>query len=216
MSHSHKTLGLALVAVFVACAMLAPMAHAEETTPTFTAGEGLARETGSQIETQQFTLATGTVKCKEANLVDNAAVAGMMLIMEPSYSGCTLAGISATVTMNGCKYTFEPTSTTEADKYIGRMGIVCPVGASIKIVNSACTVTIEEQLNLETVEFENNTAAEPKKDEKWTTNVKNLVYMQTGTCSGGTGIFGGGGMMGSETVKGESSVGEPVDLWIGD
>lgn len=214
MSHSHRTLGLATVAVFVASAMLAPLAHAENT-PTFTAGEGLSRETGSQVEQQQFTLATGTLKCKEANLVDSAAVAGMMLIMEPSYIGCTLGGISATVTMNGCKYTFEPTSTTEPDRYMGRMGIVCPVGGSIKISNSACTVTIEEQINLETVEFENNTTAEPKKDEKWTTNIKNLTYMQTGTCSGGTGIFEGG-MMGSETVKGESSVGEPVDLWIGD
>jgi hypothetical protein len=196
--------------------MLAPVAHAEEKTPTFTAGEGLSRETGSQVEQQQFTLAAGTVKCNEANLVDKAAIAGMMLIMEPSYSGCTLGGSSATVTMNGCKYTFEPTSTTEEDRYMGRMGIICPLNGSIKISNAACTVTIEEQLNLEAVEFENNTAAEPKKDETWTTNIKSLVYMQTGTCSGGTGIFGGGGMMGSETVKGESEFGEPVDLWIGD
>ncbi|HEY2716801.1 MAG TPA: hypothetical protein VGI73_11345 [Solirubrobacterales bacterium] len=205
-----------MIAVFVAGAMLAPAAHAEEKTPTFTAGEGLARETGSQVEQQQFTLATGTFKCKEANLTDKAAVTGMMLIMEPSYSGCTLGGVTATVSMNECKYTFEPTSTTEPDKYMGRMGVICPVGGSIKISNGACTVTIEEQLNLEAVEFENNTAAEPKKDEKWTTNIKSLVYMQTGTCSGGTGIFASGGMMGSETVKGESAVGEPVDLWIGD
>jgi hypothetical protein len=118
--------------------------------------------------------------------------------------------------MNECKYTFEPITTTSADKYMGRMGIVCPRGGAIKVTAGGCTITIGEQVNLESIEFINNTTAEPKKDETWTTSIKRATYMQTGFCPGGIGIFGNMSVTGSETVKGESSLGEPVDVWISD
>ena len=60
------------------------------------------------------------------------------------------------------------------------MGIVCPTGKVIEISTSGCLVTIGEQINLETVEFVNNTNAEPAKDETWRTEIKNARYMQTG------------------------------------
>lgn len=142
----------------------------------------------------------------------------MMLLMEPSYVGCTLAGVSASFKTNGCEYTFEPIKTIEEDKYTGRMGIVCPTGKAIEISTTGCLVTIGEQINLETVEFINNTNAEPAKDETWRTGIKNANYMQTGVlCKGGGGIFGNMTYNGSTTVKGESTEGgEPIGLWIGD
>ena len=218
MTFSPKTLGLAMIAAFVASALLASAAHAEEKTPTFTGGVGLQRETGSQVEQHEITVNAGTIKCTEANLLDKSGNGGMMLLMEPTYVGCTLGGAAATVKMNGCEYTFEPIKTKEEDKYTGRMGIVCKEGTGpIEISKTGCLITIEGQINLETVELVNNTKAEPVKDETWRTEIKKAKYMQTGAlCNGGSGIFENLTYNGSTTVKGETNGGEPVDLWIGD
>jgi hypothetical protein len=217
MISSPKALGHVIVAVFVASAMFVSAAHAEEKTPTFTATKTPVRETGSQLEAHEITVNAGVIECAKANLIDSAGNGGMMLIMEPSYSGCTFAGLAATVKMNGCTYTFEPIKTIEADRYTGRMGILCPTGKAIEISTTGCLVTIGEQFNLETVEFTNNTNAEQAKDdETWRTAIKNAEYMQTGTlCKGG--VFANMTYSGSTTVKGESAeTGEQIGLWIGD
>ena len=103
MTSSPKALGHVIVAVFVASAMFASAAHAEEKTPTFTATKTPVKETGSQVEKQEITVNAGTIKCTEANLTDKSGNGGMMLLMEPSYVGCTLAGVSASFKMNGCE-----------------------------------------------------------------------------------------------------------------
>jgi hypothetical protein len=84
MSPSHRAFGLAMIAALVVSAMFASTSQAEEGTATFTGGAGLARETASQVEQQQITVNAGTMKCKEANMIDNSGTGGMMLIMEPT------------------------------------------------------------------------------------------------------------------------------------
>ncbi len=218
MHFNRKALGVIAVAAFIASALFASVAHAEEEkTPTFTATETPVRETGTQLESHTITVNTGQIKCSEASLVDKSGNGGMMLLMEPSYNGCVIAGLKATVNMNGCLYTFEPIKTIEADRYTGRMGIECPNEKKIEITIGGCFITIEGQINLETVEFVNNTNAEPTKDdETWKTEIKNARYMQTGTCST-TGVFENLSYKGSTTVKGESPTTlAPIGLWIGD
>jgi hypothetical protein len=214
MSHNSKALGLATLVALVAGALLASTAHAE--TPMFKGGTGLARETGTQEAGKPITIGVnaGSLECNEANLLDNSGNGGMMLVMEPSFTKCALSGVSATVKVNGCKYTFEPTATTIEDSYSGRMGILCTGANLIEISNGKCLITIGEQISLQTVEFVNNTAAEPVKDETWRTEVSKGKYMQTGECAGGTGVFENMTISGSETIKGENAGGEPVALWI--
>ncbi|HVO54773.1 MAG TPA: hypothetical protein VMT37_10200 [Solirubrobacterales bacterium] len=220
MSLNRKLLGLALVGMVVIGALLAPAAQAEENTPTFTATESPVRETGTQVEAHEITVNAGTLKCKGATLLDSSGAGGMMLVMQPSYTECTVGGVAATVKMNGCEYTFEPTKTTEGeDRYAGRMGILCPTGKTIEVSTSGCLVTIGEQINLETVEFANATAAKQVEyHETWQTSVKSAEYMQTGAlCKGGTGVFKNLTYHGVSTIKGESpTTGEPIGIWIGD
>jgi hypothetical protein len=220
MTLNHKALWLALTCMLVTGALLAPAAHAEEKTPTFTATESPVRETGTQVEAHEITVNAGTLKCKGATLLDSSGNGGMMLVMQPSYSGCTIGGVSVTVNMNGCEYTFEPTKTTEGeDRYAGRMGILCPTGKTIEVSTSGCLVTIGEQLNLETVEFANVTSEKQVEDhETWQTSLKSAKYMQTGAfCKGGSGIFENLTYQGVSTIKGESpTTGLPIGIWIGD
>jgi hypothetical protein len=218
MSINSKALGVVMIAVFLASAMLASAAHAEEEkTPTFTATSTPVRETGTATESHTITSAAGAIKCTEANLLDSAGNGGMMLLMKPSYGGCTVAGLSVTVNMNGCEYTFEPIKTIGEDHYTGRMGIQCPSEKVIEISFKGCLITIGGQINLETVEYTNNTKAEPAKDETWRTEVKKVVYMQTGTGCNGGNLIGELTYKGTETVKGESAETlEPIGLWIGD
>lgn len=218
MSLNGRALGLAMIAVFASSAMLASTAHAEEKTPTFTATSTPVRETGSQVEQQEITINAGTLKCEEATLLDSTGNGGMMLVMKPTYNKCKVGETSVTVEMNECEYTFEPIKTSTEDKYTGRMGILCPKEKAIKITSAVCTVTIGEQINLETVEFVNNTGAEPAKDETWRTEIKKGKYMQTGGgCPGGTGEFENLTYKGSSTIKGENALTlEPIGLWIGD
>lgn len=217
MSRQHGALGLVVTAALVASALFASVAHAEEKTPTFTGGVGLARETGSQVEQQQITVNAGTLKCKQATLLDNSGNGGMMLVTEPSYAECTVGTLAATVKMNGCGYTFEPTETLAEDKYVGRMGIVCSEKNEIEVITTACTVTVGPQINLKSVEFVNNTGAEPAQDETWRTEIKGGKYTQKGAlCPGGAGTFENLSYAGSSTVKGDNALGEPVNLWIGE
>lgn len=219
MPFNRKALGVVAVAAFIASALFASVAHAEEEkTPTFTATSTPVQETGTQLESHTITVKTGQIKCSEATLKDESGNGGMMLLMKAAYSGCVITGINASVNMNGCLYTFEPIKTVEADRYTGRMGVECE-GKEIEITVGKCIIKIPGQINLETVEFTNNTnALEPtKSDETWNTEIKNAKYKQTGTCSAGTGEFEGLTYKGRTTVKGESKETlEPIGLWIGD
>lgn len=213
MIRTLKALGAALVAVFALSALLASAAQAEET-PTFTASKSPVRETGSQTANHVIKVNGGTIKCLEAKLVDEAGGSAMMLLFQPTYAKCTLAGIAATINMNGCEYTFEPVTKKEEDKFVGTMGIVCPVGKAIEVSAGGCVVAISAQAGLSTVEFTNDTKAEPAADETWSTNLAGGQYTEGKLCPGGGGTFNNLTYTGGTVVKGESEGGEPIGLWI--
>lgn len=213
MKANRGAIGLAMVAVIVACALLAPAAQAEET-PLFRAEISPVNEKGTQSEQHVISVNAGTLKCAKVNLVDNGGNGGMALLMEPTYTECLVNGVAATVKMNGCKYEFEPIKKIEADRYSGRMGVVCPVGGKIEVATGFCLVTIEGQANKETVQIIDNTKAEPAKDETWKTEVKGVKYTQNAFCTGGAGTFENLSYTGSETIQGTTEAGLPDGLWV--
>jgi hypothetical protein len=85
------------------------------------------------------------------------------LSVTPEYKGCTMAGLSTTVAMNGCVYQLHAGSETGGG-YEGTMGIVCPVEKKVVIATSTgnCEVTLSSQSSLSKVEYSNQLEAEPK------------------------------------------------------
>lgn len=214
MNANRGAFGLAMVAVFVGCALLAPAAQAEET-PLFRTEISPVNEKGTLSELHVISVNAGMLKCAKVGLTDNGGNGGMMLLMEPTYSECSINGVAATVKLNGCKYTFEPIKKIEADRYSGRMGIVCPAGSAIEVSVGFCVVSVGEQANKENVQIIDNTKAEPAKDETWKTEVKGVKYTQNAFCTGGAGTFENLSYSGSETIQGTNpGTGLPDGLWV--
>lgn len=76
MTFNLKTFGYAIAAVFVASAMLASAAHAEEKTPTFTATKTPVKETGSQVETMKSPSTRGRSNAPKRISPTNLATGG--------------------------------------------------------------------------------------------------------------------------------------------
>src|SRR6059036_2059114 len=98
---------LALTAL-AALAVTAVAASAAQATTTFTAGSTSGTITGTQTTKQVFTTNAGKVECTTAHQEGKFTAASFTtLTVTPTYSGCTAFGfIGATVTMNGCTYTY--------------------------------------------------------------------------------------------------------------
>jgi hypothetical protein len=60
----------------------------------------------------------------------------------PVFGGCELEGKLATMTAEGCTYTFRAGVMTGLTKSEGSMGIVCPSGKEMKITNGICVIKI--------------------------------------------------------------------------
>jgi hypothetical protein len=127
MLRNLKTLGLALVAVLAMSAVVASAASAAN----FTAASYPVTYSGSQAATEPHVfIADGyETTCKNAEFSGSASAASSTATLTPTYSECTAFGLSATVDMNGCSYTFHLASTSKADADLN-----CPAGAEVEIV----------------------------------------------------------------------------------
>ena len=145
MIRNLKALGLALAAVFALGAVIASSAAAE---PAQFTVEGIgATETakikGGQTGTDTFSVgALPPLTCKTATLSGKAESDGAhftSVTLEPVYSEChvVIGGIftfPATVTMNGCAYTFNATKNTVVGKpFTADLTIECPINKKIEI-----------------------------------------------------------------------------------
>lgn len=210
MTRNHAALGLVLLAAVLSVgATLAPAAQAD---PTFTATEYPATLTGQIEGVFESAFKGGTLKCEAGTFHGEASKASSTITFEPAYAKCKLAGLAATVSPNGCHYTFHVESTVEAPhKYSGSASITCPASKAIEIKDASglCTVKIGTQSGLKSINFENMTN-EPE-DVTVNTSLKTLKYTSTKNnmlCALTQGTFEDGTAIGLMTVIGEEPKGE--------
>lgn len=163
MLRNIKALGLLAVAALAMSAMSASGAQAQN--GVFTAGEtGIGHEGGEifgeQIgELNKFTTAGGEVECEVAQFSGaDADGTATELTINANYRDCLANGLPATVTMNGCTYTFnQPATATTPDEtkhMTGTVDLVCPEKNNViieiylfgSVTNHAfkvCTQTVE-------------------------------------------------------------------------
>ncbi|HET6997152.1 MAG TPA: hypothetical protein VFI03_01055 [Solirubrobacterales bacterium] len=177
MIRNLKALGLAVVAVLAMSAVVASAAQAEA---NFTASEYPAYVTGEQETGVHEFLGAGTgVTCTGAHFLSHALGGPSPdLTVTAAYTGCkdTTFGLSSTVTMNGCTYTFTTPTKVATDHYTGKVDLVCPAGKVVEVHVATCTLTISPKTELGTVTYTNKPAATPKKDVTLDIAVKGIPY----------------------------------------
>jgi hypothetical protein len=152
MTRNLKTLGLALVAVIVLCAVVTSAASADE----FKAEKTPVTLTGEyDSKLDEFVTTKGEVACVKGSFTGTIATGGIpttAITMTPVYDECFTNGVIPTVIdMNGCdyRYTINVGASTA-----GSLHIICPkinnVTQEIKITELMgatvkCTTDIPEQ-----------------------------------------------------------------------
>jgi hypothetical protein len=157
MIRNLKSLCLALVTVFVMSAMAASGAQAA--TPTLVTGAA-GTFSGDQVGVLEATIGSRAVNCKKAHFSGPSALSQTDLTINFEYAECSttpVLGVSfpATVTPNGCNYTFTNLKHTEEGgksiDYDADVSIICPAGKKIELhmyknaahTEQLCTLTIE-------------------------------------------------------------------------
>ncbi|HST68759.1 MAG TPA: hypothetical protein VLI94_03765 [Solirubrobacterales bacterium] len=163
MIRKFKTLGLALVAVLALSAVVASAAMAEG---EYTAGSYPASGTAhSAAKNDVFTTSGGTVECTSSFAATLSEPSNHLTVV-PTYTNCVAFGFAhATVTMDGCDYTFETPVNTGTDKWNAPVEVVCPDTAGgrdeITITAGNCEVRVPTQTPSGHVGITLNTAATP-------------------------------------------------------
>jgi hypothetical protein len=206
MSRKIKILGLACVAVFALTAASASSAMASS---AFTVATGGTKIEGVQSTAQKLTLAEGvTVKCTTSTLTAPVSAGTVTeATATPTYSGCTLAGLSATIETHSCTYTITNTGTAltfNADV------TNCPSGSGIVIKNSGCTVTILNQGPLSSITAANVAATPPHVTA--TLGVGSIAYTGGSGCPSNVVGSHTGTLEGGYTLKAFNSAGTQVGL----
>lgn len=164
-----------------------------------TAGGYALAVNGHSTTSQSMQFSYGKLSCSTSTSSSSIAAATAEFSLPAAYSGCTLAGLSAKVAMNGCSYTLSVLN--HAAPFNGNASIACPAGKAIEVVAPSvgapkCTVTIGAQ------------AADPEgvsyTNEEWEVkvgfNLAGIDYHQqkgtaeTGNCTtldGTTGTYTG-------------------------
>jgi hypothetical protein len=140
MNRKFKTLGVAFVAVLAMTALAAASAQAH-----FSSAAYPAVASGEQTEKHEFTTVAGTVKCSTANFTSGSiSETSSTLTVTPEYKTCTIAGIGATVNMNGCDYVFSVDSSSGGVSNLNT-AVNCPGGSGpikVNVTGSTCEIQI--------------------------------------------------------------------------
>ena len=157
-------------------------------------------------------------ECKSATFKGELTGASSSLTMAPAVSECSAFGaLSATVSMNGCQYRFNPLSGG-AGEFSGSLDIVCPEGKKIVISGNGCEVQIGSQNGLNGITFGNETQlTEPQLSVGFgVEQVMTYSKTQDGVfCPlSGTGTVNNGSIAGGATLKALNSEGKFDGLWI--
>jgi hypothetical protein len=211
-----KFLGFSLVAVL---AMSAVGASAASAFTQFNAEKTPVTLTGKQEGTSNaFDVQFGEVKCTTALYNGRTTETPDTTVkVTPHYTGCTFAGVSATIDMNSCYYTLHINS--EAAKNVA--DVVCPTGEEITVTGGTkCTVHVKGQSNLGPITYANSgMASGPTREVTLGLDgIKNITYSQTP----GTGVGkcesiekSDGRYTGTAEVTGETDNGaEHIGVWV--
>ena len=211
-----KVLGLVLVAVLAISATGASAASAQVKSSSYP-----STLTGSQVGSHVFTIDGGfTVVCPVAFfggvLKEEASTVGGVTA---EYKGngenqCEAFGLSATVSMNGCTYTFHDTNVvTVGVEHTGTVDLVCPAGKAVTLIYGTCEVQIGSQTGLGPVVYRddgttNHLTLNPNVSKAITYNKTKDGFL----CPlNGTGEKADGSYAGTTTVSGEDPETEAAD-----
>jgi len=213
MIHTLKTMGIALIAVLAMSAVATSAASANPLFHTEFAGTTL---TGGQTGIVANVLKTdlGEMKCKVVQFGGSqAAQTTTTMTLNPKYEECKIGGSNATVTLNGCAYTFH--LEEQAEPVEARMGIECPfAGGKIEIHVGECTITVPAQEPRKTVTFTNEGEGTTRSVVA-DLNVSGIHYIEHGAgCASETVTTENGTYTGVITVKGEDSEGHHKGIWV--
>lgn len=213
MTRTLKTLGIALCAVLAMSGIAASNASANPFFHTEFAGTVL---TGGQTGLVANVLTTdlGEMKCKVVQFGGSqAAQTTTTMTLTPKYEECKVGMSNATVTLNGCAYTFH--LEEQAEPVEARMGIECPfAGGRIEIHVGECTITVPAQEPRKTVTFTNEGAGTTRSVVA-DLNVSGIHYIEHGaTCASETVTTENGTYTGLITVTGEDSEQHHKGIWV--
>lgn len=162
----------------------------------------------------------GKVECNESTYSGSlAAKEATELELTPAYTGCVLAGVPATIDVNGCKYRFTVTSI-ESGKREGSMDIVCPAGKTITVTavqagTPKCTIHIPSQNDRRPVTY-TNVGAGATREITVDLNVVGIKYTHTAGVGLGACTSGGaenGVLTGPVSITGENGGGTHIGLF---
>lgn len=221
MIRNLRILCIALVAAF---AMSAVAASVSPAAVEFRSEKENTTWTGEQVSGTQTELTTnyGVFKCTTTTFNGLAKERFTTEVtLEPAYAECTMAGIPATVALNGCRYVLH-SGTEESGKFEGEFSIECSEGKVMEIVTilfgtKKCAVTIGEHSGLDEVTYTNKGSGTTRTVDA-DLSLTDVHYTQHagtgfGACSNGT--FANGKLSGTLTFKGEVE-GSHVGIWVED
>jgi hypothetical protein len=213
MTRSVKALGLGLLAALAVSATATPTASAFPTFHSEFAGIFL---TGAQTAAGPNVLTTdlGEMKCNVVKFNGSqAAMTTTTMTLKPKYEECKVGMSNATVTANGCAYTFH--LEEQAEPIEARMGIECPfAGGKIEIHVGECTITLPAQGPRKEVTFTNEGAGTTRAVIA-DLNLSGLHYVEHGTgCASQYQTTENGTYTGQITVKGEDVEANHVGIWV--
>jgi hypothetical protein len=198
MNRKIRTVALLLVAVFSLTAVAASSASAASSLKT--PGHTKSKIEGTQSETQKLTLtASGTtVKCTTSSIVGTAETEEIKALeVTPTYSGCTLGGLTATIATNSCKYNILSSATALTATAV----VTGCSGSGLTITQGSCVITIGNQTPGGTIVFANSSGVTPS-DVTAKLGITGVAYSGSSGCpTNVSGSHTDGDLTGSYTVK---------------
>lgn len=207
MKKRFSIIGLALLA---ALALSAVAGAAGASASQFRAQQYPATITGTQGTAQKLNLNGTTIKCSNTTATATAASASSTLELTPAYSGCTIGGLAATSSSNGCQLTYA--STSESAPLTGTLGVKCGAGAAIEFKQGTCVFSIPAQSGVGGLEF-TNAGTGSTRTVTTTYGVSGLSYTAGSGC-GSPGSFSNGTLTGSSVLKGSVGL-RQVGVYVG-
>jgi hypothetical protein len=182
MTRKIKILTTALAALFAMVAVGVSAAQAASSldvgaNPAFiTAVQNLTNLPTFNFKKTQAESPLTTAKCKTALLETTTSAASVTeATLEPAFSGCTLGGLTASINVNGCRYTLTNTPTAKAFN-LDFTSCTKP----LEIIQGTCVVTIGNQGPLGTITMAS--LAGPPKEVEATFAVKGITWSAGAGC----------------------------------
>jgi hypothetical protein len=180
-----KTLGLALVAIGAVGAVIASAASAGAlhlgANPSVITAQN---EPGQQhVATIPGPPTTFNIPCETATFEGTAFQEGVqtqtiqVALVTPTFTQCKIAGVAATVQMNGCKYTATGAGQAANTFLIDIVG--CTAGKQVQVKTATCIMDMPEQNGLSHIVMQ-NIEGTPNKKITLEATVSGVTEVQTG------------------------------------